>query len=676
MNVGVPPERGTTTNKVDGAGNVVQAGEVRDVHFHGVPDGGSQPGLVSTIAPTDLLPGKVFGREQLVARLVDVTQRADGTQVVLHGTGGSGKTVVALSLADRLDHEFPRTRVWWVDGSSENSLSAGLREVVYDADPHHRVEEVMRAWRGEGSAPNLLKKVLAEIPGRWTLIIDGADDQRVLAQWRPALQHDTGTVVLTTRHSKAKEWTRCAEVHQVSTLHEEAAVEMLHALAPGSGTAEQARELACALGYLPLALRLAGSYLNTVPTLPTTGGLALPQSFEQYRLVFHERFGELDQLHEIGSGLAERELLSRTWELSLDLLADLGMPWARPLLRWLSCFEQAPIPCDLANSEILTRSPLFKGITGMDLIHAFVFLTNFGLVEQISVWGMRSSAVTTKCWVLHPVIREANRHQPDVQQDLQAYLALCYATLDGYTSFLSAEVQEDLSTWAVLSPHCEFVVEWIHRDRAKLPVPEDWELLGTKLSCVVARFSALSGQYDRAEAIFRHALVVRLRHLGETHPEVLAARRNIVLLRWQRHRSEQSLAELVLLGEDTKSALGERDPLTITCQLDLALAHASRAEEDAADRVVDDYRAIVRLSRELYGRTDATALSAQMNLVTELGRREDESCPAELLRLLTMIEEVETAPDVAIQVPFSLGRLRAAVMNLLQNSRGWSEPQE
>ena len=135
-------------------------------------------------------------------------------------------------------------------------------------------------------------------------------------------------------------------------------------------------------------------------------------------------------------------------------------------------------------------------------------------------------------------------------------------------------------------------------------------------------------------------------------------------------------AGTVLLVEDTRSALGERDPLTITCQLDLALAQAQLAEEDAADRVVDDYRAIVRLSRELYGRTDTTALSAQMNLVTELGRREDESCPAELLRLLTMIEEVENAPDVAIQVPFSLGRLRAAVMNLLQNSRGWSEPQD
>ncbi|HUQ60156.1 NB-ARC domain-containing protein [Lentzea sp.] len=675
MSVGVPSDRGTTSNNVDSAVTAVQAGAIRDVHFHGVPDGGPRPGLVSTIAPMELLPGKVFGRDRLVAHLVGVTQRADGSQVVLHGTGGSGKTAAALALVDTLDREFPATRVWWVDGSSENSLSAGLREVVYDADPHRRVDEVVRAWRGEGSAPNLLKKVLAEAPGTWALVIDGVDDQRLLAQWRSALQHNTGTVVVTTRHGNVKDWSR-AETHEVNSLHEEAAVEMLQTLAPSSGTAAEARELACTLGYLPLALRLAGSYLNAVLSLPTRAGLALPDSFEQYRLVFHGHFGELDRMHEIGSALAERELLCRTWELSLDLLADLGMPWARPLLRWLSCFEQAPIPCDIANADILTESSLFEGITGMDLIHAFVFLTNFGLVEQVSVRDMRSSSVTTKCWVLHPVIREANRHQPDVQRDVQAYLALCYATLDGYTSFLSTAVQEDLSTWAVLSPHCEFVVEWIHRDGARLPAPENWELLGTKLSCVVARFAELSGQHERAEALFRHALVVRVRYLGETHPEVLAARRNIVLLRWRRHRSELPLAELVLLTENTRAALGEHDPLTIACHLDLALAQASLAEQDAADRVVDDYRAIVRLSRELHGRTETTALSAQMNLVTELGRREHESCAAELLRLLTMIEEVESAPDVVAQVPFRLGTLRAAVMNLLQNSRGWSDPQD
>ncbi|SDF81809.1 NB-ARC domain-containing protein [Lentzea fradiae] len=673
MSVGAPSERGTTSNHVDSAGAAVQAGEIRDVHFHGVPDSGSRPGLVSTIAPMDLLPGKVFGRERVVDDLVETARRADGSQIVLHGTGGSGKTAVALALADRLGRELPCTRVWWVDGSSENNLSAGLREVVYDADPHHRIDEVVRAWRGEGSAPNLLKRALAAVPGAWVLIIDGADDRRLLEQWTAALQHTAGTVVVTTRDGKPGRWGR-ARTHEVSSLHEEAAAEMLQALAPSCGTADQARELARTLGYLPLALRLAGSYLNSVLSLPTKAGLALPDTFDQYRVVFHERFRELDRMHEIGSVLAERQLLSRTWELSLDLLADLGMPWARLLLRWLSCFEQAPIPCDIANAEILTQSSLFHGITGMDLIHAFVCLTNFGLVEQVSVRDMRSSSVTTKCWALHPVIREANRHQPDVRRDLHGYLSLCYATLDGYTSFLSAALPEDLSTWAVLSPHCEFVVEWIHRDRSRLSSPENWELLGTKLSCAAARFAALSGQHERAEAIFRHALVVRVRYLGENHPEVFAVRRDIVLLRWRRRRSELALAEIVLLTEDARAALSEHDPFTIACHLDLALAQAELAEADDADRVVDDYRTIVRLSRELHGRTETTALSAQMNLVTELGRREDESCVTELLRLLVMIAEVEKAPDVVAQVPFRLAGLRTAVMSLLQNARGWCDP--
>ncbi|MFS8103524.1 hypothetical protein LFM09_41020 [Lentzea alba] len=675
MRAGQPPEDGglgTTTNHVESssAHNIAQAGSIGSVHFHGVPDADLQPGLVSTIPPTELLTGPIYGRDELVDLLVEITLRATGSSVVLHGTAGGGKTAVALALADRLEWEHPRTRVWWIDASSESSLSAGLREAVYDADPHYRVDEVVRAWRGESSAPNVLKRALADAPGRWVIVLDGVDDRRLLTKWRAALQQSTGTVIITSRHGKAKVWDGVTEVREVGALGEAAAVKMLQAFAPASGTDAQARELACALGYLPLALRLAGSYLNAVPTFPTKAGLALPEDFEQYRSVFHERFGELDRLHEIGSGLRERELLSRTWELSLDLLEELGMPWARPLLRWLSCFDQAAIPCDLANFEILNLSPLFKGLTGMDVIHAFVFLTNFGLVEQVSVSDARSSAVTTNCWLLHPVIREANRHQPDLRRDLALYMRLAINTLDVYTCGLSSSDPAALSLWAALSPHCESVVDWIHRERATLPDPGDFELLGTKLTCVVARFAQLSGAYVRAENLYRHALAVRLRHLGEHHPEVLALRRHITLSRWDHYRTRQSITELMLLTDDARDALGEHDPFTIECQLDLALAQSHFVDTDT---VIDDYREVVRLSRKLYGKTEMTGLSAQMNLVTELGRREDESCAPELLTLLTMIHEVEQSPGAAQQVPFRLERLRATVMHLLQNYRGWRD---
>ena len=672
MSAEVPPEprREVTANQIDAspAQNIVQARDVGGMYFTGIPGADLQPGLVSTIPPTERLTSSVYGRDHLIAHLLNVVQRADGSTVVLHGTGGSGKTAVALEVANRLARDQQAVRVWWVNAASKNALSAGLREVARDADAP--VDDVVRAWSGSGSAPNVVRKALANAPRPWLLIIDNADDSRVMDKWRSALRQSTGTVLVTTRNGKTEAWAGTAEMNLVGPLAEEAAVEMLCALAPESGTQRQARELACTLGYLPLALRLAGRYLNAAQRFPTAAGVALPENFDQYRSVFHNRFGELDRMHEIGSGLGERELLSRTWELSLDLLAEHGMPWARPLLRWLSCFEQAPIPCDLANAQILGLSPLFEGMSGMDVIHAFLFLTDFGLVEQVSFSDVRSSAVRTKCWLLHPVIREATRHQPDVQRDLQAYLALCIATLDGFTCYLSTDNLQDLSTWAALSPHCEYVVDWIHRERASLPGPEQWELLGTKLTCAVARFAQLSGVYPRAERLFQHALTIRLRSLGENHPEVLAVRRHLALLRWDRDQSRQSITEFVALAKDCRAALGESDPFTLACRLDLAL---KRTHFGDAETVVDDYRDIVRVSRELYGHTEATGLSAQMNLATELWYRKDESCAAELWTLLAMTHEVDSSPGAAEQLPFRLERLQATVVKLLDTYQGWRD---
>ncbi|WP_157984559.1 hypothetical protein [Lentzea terrae] len=670
MSTAVPPESvrpGTTTdNKIQGtAMAAAQAGVINgDVYFHGIPGGDLQPGLVSTIPPTERLVGRLYGREHLIDHLVEVVRRNDGSKVVLHGTGGGGKTAVALGLADKLATEQPHIKVWWVDASTESSLNAGLREVAYDADPQ-RIDESARAWAGKGSAPDMLKKALLAARGSWVIVLDGADDCRMVEKWCQALRLPSGSVIFTSRHGKSRLWTNSMEVHAVGPLSEGAAVELLCGLAPGCGTEQQASDLVCSLGYLPLAVRLAGQYLNAARTLPPVAGLALPGDFEQYRLLFHDRFPELDELHKLQSEgqLDERELLFRTWELSLDLLADLGMPWARPLLRWMSCFEQAPIPYVIANAKVLGQSPLFEGLTGYEVLRAFVVLGDFGLIEEVMFNDARSSAVTTKCYLLHPVIREASRHQPDLKRDLEKYLKLCVAALDGYTCDLASNDPHARSMWAALSPHCELIVDWIYRVRDELPDPTGWELLATKLTCVVAQFALYSGSYVRAAKRFEQALAVRIRHLGEKHPESLAVRRQLALLRKEKHGARLAIPDFVALVEDAKEALSELDPFALECQLDLASLLAEVIEDDT---VVDVYREIVHLSHQLHGHAEVTGLTAQMSLVAALVRRDDERCPIELLKLMTMVDEIGRTPGEAERLPFGLESTQSAIMKLLQ----------
>jgi len=657
----LPP--GATNNKIEAstARTVFQAGRIGgDLVFNGVPGVEPQPGLVSIAPPFDRLVGKIHGRENVIAHLLGVARRSDGAAVVLHGRGGCGKTSVALETARRLSRDDPPIRTWWVDAGNAAALEAGLREVAFDAGACP--SDIARAWSGESSAVELLGRVLGAARWPWLLIIDKADDHRVLTAWRPALTRARGTVLITSRDGGEMSRRGAAELILIGPLNEQSAVELLRSAAPNA--TGDAAELARALGYLPLALRLAGHYLNAARNFPPLDAVALPRDFDQYRVTFQQRFVDLDRLHEIGSGLCERELLLRTWELSLDLLAEHGEPLARPLLRWLSCFEQAPVPCVLLDHRVLSQSELFPGVSEMGLMRALVLLGDFGLVEQGTMTNPRSSGVSVSYLTVHPVIREANRHQTDVQEDFHAYLALCVAALDGCTSYLSTSDPRDLAQWGVLSPQCAYVVDRIHDARATFANAEQWELMGSRLTCAVAEFARLSGSYAFGEAMYRHALVVRLRYLGLGHPEVLTVRRELARLHWERNQARSSIEEYAALADDCAESLGDHE-LTLACLLDLALIRAQFGE---VETIADEYRAVVRLSRKLSGRTDVIGLSAQMCLVKELWERGDATCLVEQFQLLSMLKEIG---DIGGVLPIGLQDLRAVIWRQLRTCIAW-----
>ncbi|WP_158842479.1 tetratricopeptide repeat protein [Saccharothrix deserti] len=114
-----------------GGASITQAG--RDVNI--TVAGPRGPGLSSVAVPVGRLDHEVHGR----AALLDDLSRAvvtGGQVVVLHAAGGYGKTTVAAAFAHR---EQDLARVWWVDATSGESLSEGLREVAVQAGaPHER----------------------------------------------------------------------------------------------------------------------------------------------------------------------------------------------------------------------------------------------------------------------------------------------------------------------------------------------------------------------------------------------------------------------------------------------------------------------------------------------------------------------------------------------------------
>ncbi|WP_440901061.1 hypothetical protein [Actinosynnema sp.] len=622
--------------------------------------------LVSISPPVDRSAPTLHGRDELLAEAVESALRQDGSVLALHGTGGSGKTAVALELTDALRRTGSGLTVWWLDASDPRTLSAGFREVALAAQAS--VEEVVMAWSGARSPVPVVAKALARAVG-WVLVVDNADDARALRPWLPALPPSNGAVVITTRHGATDPLPRGAALREVEPLGERHAVDMLRELAPDAGDRAQALLLARALGKLPLALHLAGRYLSAAARLPRVAGAELPADFDHYRRVFLDHFPQVDQLHELVGGLDEREVLARTWELSLELLEELGVRWARALLRWLSSLAQAPLPVRALEVRIFTLSRLFDLMTPLELVRTLAKLADFGLVDRVLFQDPRFSPVSTECVLVHPVIREANRHQPDLVADPRPYLALGIAVLDGMTSHLSAADREHLSGWAAVGPHCEHLVDRI----AALGLSGDFELLGTKLTRSMAVLAQLTQAHPRAESLFTHALEVRTRHLGPRHPDVLGLRRDLAWLRWEAEAGglaaghESEFADLL---HDCARWLGDTHEVTLACRYDLAWIYSRDRDDEVTAHLL---RETVRGEHAASGRHGLTGLTAQIELVVGLCRRaeqgqavEDGMLEEEVHQLLTMLDEVESRPELGEALPVPIDRVRATLADVLR----------
>ncbi|WP_309114699.1 tetratricopeptide repeat protein [Saccharothrix sp.] len=550
-----------------------QAG--RDLYL-GSDSAARGPGLASLAVPEDVTH-TVRGRGELLGELV-ATVRQGGQVVVLHGNGGYGKTTVAAELAKLVAHSH---HVWWVDATSAASVTEGLREVALRTGA--LPDEVRAAWSGDASATDLLWSGLAGYPAAWLLVLDNADDPRLLAPegrltagrgWlrRPPT---SGTVIVTSRDSRSSTWGRYRLV-PVGVLDVEDAAAVLLDLAPDAGTLAEARELATRLGGLPLALRLAGTYLKSTSTMMTVPGAATPRSFAEYEVAL------ADGLDLAGTtAQSERELLSRTWELSLDLLAERGAPLTRPLLRLLSTFEQMPIPTALLDARILADSDLFAGLTAHHLATLLEDLRGFGLIEYRS--GDPVDVV-----VLHPLVREANLHHGDTTSQDEVRWRL----LERGTSTHDPSDPQVWPMWRAMLPHC---------------MPE-----GTPdaISWAAAMFCYHVGLDVESEALYRKVLASRLDVLGAEHVETLNIRMALATILYKRGDHFAAEQEYRALVEDFERTFGPEHPDTLSCRYTLALALAERDTHLAEEELLD----LLKVRTRVMGAEDPDTLDVRQML--------------------------------------------------------------
>jgi len=612
----------------------------------------------SLAPPKGLLPARVRGREELLTALDSLVNAPDGRLHVLCGLGGCGKTTVALTAAGTA--AASGARVWWITARDETSLTSDLVDLAVElgATP----EEVRYAGAGVRSLTDLVWQRIEAVPGRWVLVVDNADQPDLLAAEGGRVGDGNGAVrgsarglvLVTSRSGGAEVWGGVAMLHPVGPLGDHDGGQVLCDLAPHAGTTQEAAGLAVRLGGLPLALHAAGRYLGSararLDQIPT---------FAAYRRAVDAKFTTL--LSDATGSARPREAVMTTWELSLDLLAQQGLPQARALMRLVGGFAPATIPVSVLDGPALFASKVFvPGAAGgagrggrlAVIVRAAAGVSrrrtaSYGLpAHQRTVIALcelglldltTGTALTLAgCVSAHPLVTEANAA---LLADRPALARAVHTTVAGLLSQATRgrdpRDPDEYPMWPLLAPHLAHALTHTtpYLSRAAIAALIDaasttiWGLLRAgdylteyTLAAVAAETAvhhlpanhpasikarnrladALKrrGLYGEAEAEFHAALPAQQRVLGADHPQTLESRRSRADLMAKRGLYEPARAEFQAVLSACVTVLGTDHPDTLHVRHNLADVLFHRGLYEEAEA---EFRAVRDVQRRVLG---------------------------------------------------------------------------
>ncbi len=606
-------------------------------------------------AGTPLVTGSVpplapfyHARQETGFGLADGLRPGQTTLLVpaLPGTGGTGKTQLALGFAHTAWSARAVDLLAWVSAGSRSAIIAGFARATADLELRE-VDEV--AGTADSAAQRFLSW-LRNTERRWVVVLDGVVSPADVDGLWP--QGPAGQVVVTTR-LRESELGRGpgADVtgYSVAGFSRREALGYLNArLTSFPDQRIEALDLAEDLGGLPIALAQAGAVVT-----------ANDMTCREYRAKYAQRLGTISDT--IIDGCPPP--LLATWSLAVEHAHELppaGLSW--PALVFAAAFDTNGIPAAvLTSSAACAYIAGQHGIAGQhtDQYRPSHYRAGPGGAEQnivrsaytnldrLGLLSLDNSSAARTVWI-HPTVRAAVRAYLAAGSMEQVVTAAAAALLEAWPepgapghspqpgqALLSQALRDCAAALRAFAgdllwkPDAHPVLLRAGASLTEPPALAEsaigyWQALGAASSQLLgyghaqsalardrlADAYAIAGRLAEALPVFEATLADREAALGPQHPDTVTARLNAARSLRAADREPEAIAlyEQVLAVRERMFGPGHPETLAVRTQLAEAYEAAWRGD---SIRVYE--RALADAEREL-GAPHADTLSARASL--------------------------------------------------------------
>ena len=537
--------------------------------------------------------------------------------LVIWGLGGAGKSQLVLNYIQEYRYDY--SAVFWIEAGQKETLERDYIQIyrlLVDCRPAAASEIVQIA-----DAVAAVKNWFQCHPGRWLVVLDSADsidneDQPSYLDLRFFIPDVRGVhIIITSRSSIAKDMTNLEAV-EVGEMTPVEAAELFTKSAKLNhmGQEKEVASIIQELGYLALAITLAGSYVAATPRLRSD----IRQYLSDYRTQRKRLLSRKPTryIHQYG------ESVLGTWETSFDAIVRQSIVASRLLSLlaflnfddiWVGLFSRSYVGSGLSSHAETgaesTWQPLVSPDAPLDLYaleSAFETLQTYSLVQWkadqnsysmhklVHAWGHDRLDMAEQSRLSFGALQLLVEHLSVVRVDPSSKLRLRPHLMAsfGLSRALKLRDRERLDLIRQIGDFLYTIGQWLDIfDIFDFHFKNLSEILGEENPSTLMSMNNLAvvltgqGKYEQAEEMHRQALGLSETVLGKEHPATLTSMNNLatVLSNQGKYEQAEEMHRQALGLRET--VLGKEHPDTLTSMNNLAVVLSDQGKYEQAEEM-------------------------------------------------------------------------------------------